>query len=177
MFGVAFAIRTKAIAAMKENDSPASPGRAGNAGEIQQQPRVQVESTPPAATTFPMCRPTTRRPASRWAPAGREQAMVVKTKTKKLPIFITALAGWLACGALLVIALIMSGTPRCHRWRQECRDGRRVCRRKASRSVLSLEDTTLAEAASAKAPPSVSRITATSSGGQNGSPQPCRRVE
>ena len=34
---------------------------------------------------------------------------VVKTKTKKLPIFITALAGC-ACGALLVIALIMSGT-------------------------------------------------------------------
>ena len=35
-------------------------------GETQQQPRVQVESTLPAAT-FPMCRPTTRRPVSRWA--------------------------------------------------------------------------------------------------------------
>ena len=50
---------------MSEYDSQ-RPQDAGNVGETQQQPRVQVESMP-AATTFPMCRPTTRRPASRWA--------------------------------------------------------------------------------------------------------------
>ena len=48
---------------MSENDSQ-RPQDVGNAGETQQQPRVQVESTP---TTFPTCRPTIRRPASRWA--------------------------------------------------------------------------------------------------------------
>ena len=49
---------------MSEYDSQ-RPRDAGNAGETQQQPRVQVESTPPVAT-FPTCRLTTRRPASRW---------------------------------------------------------------------------------------------------------------
>lgn len=49
---------------MSEYDSQ-RPQDAGNAGETQQQPRVQVESTLPAVT-FPTCRPTTRRPASRW---------------------------------------------------------------------------------------------------------------
>ena len=51
---------------MSENDSQ-RPQDVGNAGETQQQPRVQVESTLPTATTFPTCRPTIRRPASRWA--------------------------------------------------------------------------------------------------------------
>ena len=50
---------------MSEYDSQ-RPQDAGNAGETQQQPRVQVESTP-ADGTFLTCRPTTRRPASRWA--------------------------------------------------------------------------------------------------------------
>ena len=50
---------------MSEYDSQ-RPQDAGNAGETQQQPRVQVESTLPTAT-FPTCRLTTHRPASRWA--------------------------------------------------------------------------------------------------------------
>ena len=50
---------------MSENDSQ-RPQDADHAGETQQQPRVQVESTLPMAT-FPTCRPSTRRPASRWA--------------------------------------------------------------------------------------------------------------
>ena len=112
----------------------------------------------PTATTFPTCRPTIRRPASRWA--------ANKTKTKKLPIFITALAGC-ACGALLVIALIMSGT-------LDIGGGKNAVTAGASGSstqkiTIDSEDTTLAEAVSAKALPSVVSITATSSGGQNGS--------
>ena len=91
---------------------------------------------------------------------------VVKTKTKKLPIFITALAGC-ACGALLVIALIMSGT-------LDIGGGKNAVTAGASGSstqkiTIDSEDTTLAEAVSAKALPSVVSITATSSGSQNGS--------
>ena len=75
-------------------------------------------------------------------PTGREQAHGVKTKTKKLPIFITALAGC-ACGALLVIALIMSGT-------LDIGGGRNAVTAGASGSstqkiTIDSEDTTLAE--------------------------------
>ena len=44
---------------MSENDSQ-RPQDVGNAGETQQQPRVQVESTPADGNNI-------RRPASRWA--------------------------------------------------------------------------------------------------------------
>ncbi len=93
---------------MSENDSQ-RPQDAGNAGETQQQPRVQVESTP-AGSNIPYVQAYDTQTGK---PLGGQQVVnkhtVVKTKTKKLPIFITALAGC-ACGALLVIALIMSGT-------------------------------------------------------------------
>ena len=93
---------------MSENDSQ-RPQDAGNAGETQQQPRVQVESTP-AGSNIPYVQAYDTQTGK---PLGSQQVVnkhtVVKTKTKKLPIFITALAGC-ACGALLVIALIMSGT-------------------------------------------------------------------
>ncbi len=93
---------------MSENDSQ-RPQDAGSAGETQQQPRVQVESTP-ADGNIPYVQAYDTQTGQ---PLGSQQVVnkhtVVKTKTKKLPIFITALAGC-ACGALLVIALIMSGT-------------------------------------------------------------------
>lgn len=105
---------------MSENDSQ-RPQDAGNAGETQQQPRVQVESTP-AGSNIPYVQAYDTQTGK---PLGGQQVVnkhtVVKTKTKKLPIFITALAGC-ACGALLVIALIMSGTLDIG-GRQECRDG------------------------------------------------------
>lgn len=94
---------------MSENDSQ-RPQDAGNAGETQQQPRVQVESTPADGNNIPYVQAYDTQTGK---PLGGQQVVnkhtVVKTKTKKLPIFITALAGC-ACGALLVIALIMSGT-------------------------------------------------------------------
>ena len=93
---------------MSENDSQ-RPQDAGHAGETQQQPRVQVESTP-ADGNIPYVQAYDTQTGK---PLGGQQVVnkhtVVKTKTKKLPIFITALAGC-ACCALLVIALIMSGT-------------------------------------------------------------------
>ena len=79
-------------------------------------------------------------------PLGGQQVVnkhtVVKTKTKKLPIFITALAGC-ACGALLVIALIMSGT-------LDIGGGKNAVTAGASGSstqkiTIDSEDTTLAE--------------------------------
>lgn len=150
---------------MSENDSQ-RPQDAGNAGETQQQPRVQVESTP-AGSNIPYVQAYDTQTGQ---PLGGQQVVnkhtVVKTKTKKLPIFITALAGC-ACGALLVIALIMSGT-------LDIGGGRNAVTAGASGSstqkiTIDSEDTTLAEAVSAKALPSVVSITATSSGSQNGS--------
>ena len=150
---------------MSENDSQ-RPQDAGNAGETQQQPRVQVESTP-AGSNIPYVQAYDTQTGK---PLGGQQVVnkhtVVKTKTKKLPIFITALAGC-ACGALLVIALIMSGT-------LDIGGGKNAVTAGASGSstqkiTIDSEDTTLAEAVSAKALPSVVSITATSSGSQNGS--------
>ena len=91
---------------MSENDSQRPQG-AGNAGETQQQPRVQVESTP-AGSNIPYVQAYDTQTGQPLVGAQVvNKHTVVKTKTKKLPIFITALAGC-ACGALLVIALIMS---------------------------------------------------------------------
>ena len=151
---------------MSENDSQ-RPQDVGNAGETQQQPRVQVESTPADGNNIPYVQAYDTQTGK---PLGGQQVVnkhtVVKTKTKKLPIFITALAGC-ACGALLVIALIMSGT-------LDIGGGKNAVTAGASGSstqkiTIDSEDTTLAEAVSAKALPSVVSITATSSGGQNGS--------
>lgn len=127
---------------MSENDSQ-RPQDAGNAGETQQQPRVQVESTP-AGSNIPYVQAYDTQTGK---PLGGQQVVnkhtVVKTKTKKLPIFITALAGC-ACGALLVIALIMSGT-------LDIGGGKNAVTAGASGSstqkiTIDSEDTTLAEA-------------------------------
>mgnify|MGYP000883722831 CR=1 FL=1 len=150
---------------MSENDSQ-RPQDAGNAGETQQQPRVQVESTP-AGSNIPYVQAYDTQTGK---PLGSQQVVnkhtVVKTKTKKLPIFITALAGC-ACGALLVIALIMSGTLNIGGGKNAVTAG--ASGSSTQKITIDSEDTTLAEAVSAKALPSVVSITATSSGSQNGS--------
>ena len=150
---------------MSENDSQ-RPQDVGNAGETQQQPRVQVESTP-ADGNIPYVQAYDTQTGK---PLGGQQVVnkhtVVKTKTKKLPIFITALAGC-ACGALLVIALIMSGTLNIGGGKNAVTAG--ASGSSTQKITIDSEDTTLAEAVSAKALPSVVSITATSSGSQNGS--------
>ena len=150
---------------MSEYDSQ-RPQDAGNAGETQQQPRVQVESTP-AGSNIPYVQAYDTQTGK---PLGGAQVVnkhtVVKTKTKKLPIFITALAGC-ACGALLVIALIMSGTLNIGGGKNAVTAG--ASGSSTQKITIDSEDTTLAEAVSAKALPSVVSITATSSGSQNGS--------
>ena len=91
---------------------------------------------------------------------GQDQAQ------KAADLYYSVFAGC-ACGALLVIALIMSGT-------LDIGGGKNAVTAGASGSstqkiTIDSEDTTLAEAVSAKALPSVVSITATSSGSQNGS--------
>ena len=75
---------------MSEYDSQ-RPQDAGNAGETQQQPRVQVESTPADGNNIPYVQAYDTQTGQ---PLGGQQVVnkhtVVKTKTKKLPIFITA---------------------------------------------------------------------------------------
>ena len=94
---------------------------------------------------------------------------VVKTKTKKAPLFVTALAGCVV-GAILVIALVMSGAF------QISDNGAEATGSKSSQTIKidNSEDTTLAEAVSAKCLPSVVSITtyssqSTSTMGQQGS--------
>lgn len=73
----------------------------------------------------------------------------------------------MACGALLVIALIMSGTLNIGGGKNAVTAG--ASGSSTQKITIDSEDTTLAEAVSAKALPSVVSITATSSGSQNGS--------
>ncbi|MBE6469904.1 MAG: PDZ domain-containing protein [Coriobacteriaceae bacterium] len=91
---------------------------------------------------------------------------VVKTKTKKLPVFVAALAG-LILGAVLVIALVMSGS-----FFVVEHDGGTVGSASESSGAqtidINAEDTTLAEVVAAKSLPSVVSITALTSGSDAG---------
>ena len=74
----------------------------------------------------------------------------MKTKTKKLPVFLAAFAGF-AVGAVLLIPLVMTGSFRITYKNVETTD-----KPTASQSIkIDPEDTTLAETVSAKALPSV----------------------
>ena len=120
-------------------------------------PRVEVEATPKqsgdATTTeqipfVPSTETVTRT--------------VVKTKAKALPVFLASLGG-LVVGAVLVIALAMSGAFR-------ITDTDVEATQPAQTIEIDPEDTTLAEAVSAKALPSVVSIsTTTQDGGGIGS--------
>ena len=122
------------------------------------QPRVQVEPTPTmpeqapgAATGSPYA-----TSGSHAAPAVETMSRtVVKTKTKKLPVFLSALGG-LAVGAVLVIALVMTGALDIDRGGSVTA----VTPSPGAQTIeIDAEDTTLAEAVSAKALPSVVSIT------------------
>ena len=142
---------------MSENDYPQRPEGTGAT------PRVEVEPTPQQADApKDQTAPTEQIPyvPSTSAPVTETiKHTVVKTKTKKLPVFLASLAG-LAVGAVLVIALVMSGA-----FRITDNDVVATSSGSGSKSAQTLkidaEDTTLAEAVSAKALPSVVSITAT----------------
>ena len=151
---------------MSENESQ-RPENTGDAGETQQQPRMHVEPTPQQPEPTPYVK-AYGFPGG--APSENQQVVnkhtVVKTKTKKLPIFITALAGC-ACGALLVIALVMTGALNIGGGKNSVTANATGGSSSSQKITIDSEDTTLAESVSAKALPSVVSITATSSSGQS----------
>lgn len=116
-------------------------------------PRVEVEPAPvPGAGSAPASGDDAPKHA---APAGETvKHTVVKTRTKKLPVFLAALGG-LVLGAVLVIALVMSGAFRI------TDDNVEASSSTTQNIQIDPEDTTLAETVAAKAQPSVVSITAT----------------
>lgn len=117
-----------------------------------QPPRVQVESTPQAETHHAPVPPVPQGQGE----CGRETRTVVKTRAKKLPVFLSALVG-LVAGGLLMVALVFTGALDINS------DKGSVVSSNASQQSISIdtEDTTLPEVVSAKALPSVVSITTT----------------
>ena len=117
-----------------------------------QPPRVQVESTPQAETRHAPVPPGPQGQGE----CGRETRTVVKTRAKKLPVFLSALAG-LVAGGLLMVALVFTGALDINSDK-----GSVVSSNAAQQSIsIDTEDTTLPEVVSAKALPSVVSITTT----------------
>ena len=136
-------------------------------------PRVAVEPTPQAPAGQAQPGPGTATAGAATQPpfnAGNPYAAqtqtvahtVVKTKTKKLPVFLCSLAG-MVVGAVLVVALIMTGALNVNR---DAGTATATSEPSGGSQTIKIdaEDTTLAEAVSAKALPSVVSITAWSSG-------------
>ena len=128
-----------------------------------QAPRMHVEPTPVDGAAEGT---TTEMPSSAQAAPATETVKhtVVKTKTKKLPVFITALAGCVV-GAVLVIALVMTGAFKISDSNVETTSSSSS----GSQTIkIDAEDTTLAETVSAKCLPSVVSITVSGSGSSEG---------
>ena len=143
-------------------------------------PRVEIEPTPvapqgaqetsqlpPAGAAGPDV--TAANPVTAGGAGSRYQAAtetvahtVVKTKTKKLPVFVSSLAG-LVVGAVLVVALIMTGALDVNRNSGSVTTTTSGSSSSKQTITIDAEDTTLAETVSAKALPSVVSITAITS--------------
>ncbi len=137
---------------MSEN----TPQRPDGLNESTGAPRVQVEPTPvkPDEVSQTTAMPNAGAHAAQEPSTEKISRTVVKTRTKRLPVFLSALGG-LAVGAVLVIALVMTGALDINR------DGGSVSANTPAGTKtiqIDAEDTTLAEAVSAKALPSVVSI-------------------
>ncbi len=147
-----------------------------DSGATAPSPRVEVEPTPVAPQAE---EPTTQLPPASTAPdvtasspfnAGNPYTAntetvahtVVKTKTKKFPVFVSAFAG-LVVGAVLVVALIMTGALNVNRNAGSVSTTTSGSSSSKQTITIDSEDTTLAETVSAKALPSVVSITAITS--------------
>lgn len=138
---------------MSDEKMPQRPDGLGDLPTPGAAPRVEIESTPVQSSSA----------ASSWSEPAPQHAApetetvkhtVVKTRTKKLPVFVAAFGG-LVVGAVLVIALVMSGAFRITDENVEASSG-------TTQTIqIDPEDTTLAETVAAKAQPSVVSITAT----------------
>lgn len=137
---------------MSEN----TPQRPDGLNESTGAPRVQVEPTPvkPDEVSQTTAMPNAGAHAAQEPSTEKISRTVVKTRTKRLPVFLSALGG-LAVGAVLVIALVMTGALDINR------DGGSVSANTPAGTQtiqIDAEDATLAEAVSAKALPSVVSI-------------------
>lgn len=134
--------------------------RAGSA------PRVEVEPTPVPPTDFSYAHAgsqqadssadssaTAATPTSAMPAVHTETHTVVKTKSKKLPLFLASFFG-LVAGGVLVIALVMAGAFRITDTDIEATGG------STQKIEIDPEDTTLSETVAAKSLPSVVSITA-----------------
>ena len=127
---------------------------ADGAAQTQAQPgRTQPQAGP--------AQPQTPPDFSCAAPSQTVSRTVVKTKTKKFPVFLASLAG-LVVGAVLVIALVMTGAFRITDTNVE---STKTSDSTTKSIKIDPEDTTLAETVSAKSLPSVVSITAQSEDG------------
>lgn len=168
---------------MSEDRTPKRPDEIAGEGHRPSSPRLEIEATPvPPEGAGHTAKIDSDGAAGQWTSAGQtrqstvdgqseggeaassavgvppalhtETRTVVKTKSKKIPVFLSAFLG-LVVGSVLVIALVMSGAFRITDNDVEATGG-------DSSQVIEIdsEDTTLAEAVAAKCLPSVVSITA-----------------
>ncbi len=126
---------------------PVDPGNPTAAGSTRQ--------VPPVDYSYSQGQHAAGQDAQAHGSTHTETRTVVKTKSKKLPIFLASFAG-LVVGAVLVIALVMSGAFRITDSNVE------TAGTSGTPQTIDInpEDTTLSEAVAAKALPSVVSITA-----------------
>lgn len=145
---------------MSDDKIPQRPDGVGDSFFHGSAPRVEVEPTPAQSTTH-MASPQQDPTMPGAVPPTTETVKhtVVKTKTKKAPVFLASFGG-LVVGAVLVIALVMSGA-----FKITDSDVQATGNTSTQNIEIDAEDTTLAEVVAAKAQPSVVSISTTTSEG------------
>ncbi len=145
---------------MSDDKIPQRPDGVGDSFFHGSAPRVEVEPTPAQPTTH-TASPQQDPAMSGAVPPTTETVKhtVVKTKTKKAPVFLASFGG-LVVGAVLVIALVMSGA-----FKITDSDVQATGSTSTQNIEIDTEDTTLAEVVAAKAQPSVVSISTTTSEG------------
>lgn len=145
---------------MSDDKIPQRPDGVGDSFFHGSAPRVEVEPTPAQPTTHTAS--PQQDPAMPGAVPPTTETVkhtVVKTKTKKAPVFLASFGG-LVVGAVLVIALVMSGA-----FKITDSDVQATGSTSTQNIEVDAEDTTLAEVVAAKAQPSVVSISTTTSEG------------
>lgn len=145
---------------MSDDKIPQRPDGVGDSFFHGSAPRVEVEPTPAQPTTHTAS--PQQDPAMPGAVPPTTETVkhtVVKTKAKKAPVFLASFGG-LVVGAVLVIALVMSGA-----FKITDSDVQATGSASAQNIEIDAEDTTLAEVVAAKAQPSVVSISTTTSEG------------
>lgn len=145
---------------MSDDKIPQRPDGVGDSFFHGSAPRVEVEPTPAQPTTHTAS--PQQDPAMPGAVPPTTETVkhtVVKTKTKKAPVFLASFGG-LVVGTVLVIALVMSGA-----FKITDSDVQATGSTSTQNIEIDAEDTTLAEVVAAKAQPSVVSISTTTSEG------------